>query len=232
MELWMSGTLSRVRQELARYSKRREYSKVYAKFRDYTMISEGDYLANIELAVRYGSTAGAIVECGTWRGGMIAGVASALGAQRNYFLFDSFEGLPPAKDLDGEAAKQWQQDVDSPGYYDNCSASIDDAKTAMAMAGINNPEIIKGWFENTLENLSIDQGISVLRLDADWYESTMTILTNLFDQVNSGGVLIIDDYYAWEGCAKAVHDFLSQRKCKERIFEHKGICYIVKATAD
>lgn len=56
----------------------------------------------------------------------------------------------------------------------------------------------------------------------------MQILNNLFFKVNPGGLLIIDDYFAWDGCSRAVHDFLSQNKCTERIETAGGLCFIRK----
>ena len=42
---------------------------------------------------------------------MIAGMAEVLGGKRDYFLFDSFAGLPPAREeLDGAAAAAWHRD--------------------------------------------------------------------------------------------------------------------------
>jgi len=191
------------------------------------MISKPKYCANLEIAERFFDVPGAVVECGTWRGGMIGGISSLLGQDKGFYLFDSFEGLPPATEKDGEKAKDYQNDADADNFYDNCTASEEDAKKAMKMAGFN-ASINKGWFNKTLPNYKIDGGISILRMDADWYDSTMDILNNLFDQVNPGGVIIIDDYYYWEGCSKAVHDFLSQNSRTETINQHKDVCFIKK----
>jgi macrocin-O-methyltransferase TylF-like protien len=35
--------------------------------------------------------------------------------------------------------------------------------------------------------------IALLRLDSDWYESTVVCLTHLYDLVPLGGVVVIDD---------------------------------------
>jgi hypothetical protein len=58
----------------------------------------------------------------------------------------------------------------------------------------------------------------------------MTILRHLFDQVADGGIILIDDYYHWEGCSRAVHDFLSERKATERIEESPNhrVAYLVR----
>ena len=69
-----------------------------------------------------------------------------------------------------------------------------------------------------------------MRLDADWYSSTATCLNYLYDKVIPGGLIIIDDYYAWDGCSKAIHDFLSKNKLDDRVrqFRGKKIGYIIK----
>jgi hypothetical protein len=77
----------------------------------------GEYCANLRLAERFRHLPGAVVECGTWKGGMIAGLACVFGARRAYYLFDSFEGPPAAKEIDGAAALRWQADTQSPRYH-------------------------------------------------------------------------------------------------------------------
>lgn len=213
---------------MALLRRQRTFNQTFGRFRDYTMIPHASYTANLEIALRHRSIPGAVVECGTWKGGMIAGLAFHLGAQRDYWLFDSFEGLPPAKEIDGESAIAWQADTDSEHYFDNCTAAQADAERAMSLAGVEAPKIVKGWFNETLPQTSFPDGISVLRMDADWYDSTMDILNNLFFAVNPGGVILIDDYYMWDGCSKAVHDFLSKHQRPERIRMYQGVCYIIK----
>jgi O-methyltransferase len=210
---------------------RNRLNKVYEKFHDFTMIPREDFLKNLSLSKNAKYVEGAVVECGVWRGGMIAGMAFLLGANKDYYLFDSFEGLPPVKPIDGVEAKQWQADKESPGYCDNCKAEIDFAQRAMKLAVVDEDRVffIKGWFNETLIEKNFDEKISLLRLDADWYESTMNCLEFFFPKVVPGGLIIIDDYYVWEGCTKAVHDYLSKNARPERIeqFENR-IAYIIK----
>ncbi len=201
---------------------------IFNMLKEYTMIPENIYLINLNLVEKFLKVPGAIVECGTWKGGMIAGIAVLLKNNREYYLFDSFQGLPEVKAIDGLAAKEWQADTDSSIYFDNCTASENDAKKAMEISRVENYKIKKGWFNETLPNAKFNRGIAILRLDGDWYESTMDILNNLFKHVNEGGLIIIDDYYVWEGCSKAVHDFLSYNKRSENIMSQDGVCYIIK----
>jgi len=51
----------------------------------------------------------------------------------------------------------------------------------------------------------------------------MDILTNLYPYVVKGGLIILDDYYYWEGCAKAVHDFLSTNQLRDKIYQFKNL---------
>ncbi len=51
--------------------------------------------------------------------------------------------------------------------------------------------------------------IALLRLDTDWYESTLHELTHLYPRLTTGGVLIIDDYGHWAGARKAVDEYLA-----------------------
>ena len=205
-----------------------KYSKLHKTYSHFTMIPKLLYYANLDLCNTFKRIPGAVVECGTWKGGMIAGIAEVLGPDRNYFLFDSYEGLPDATEKDGKSAFDYQQNKNSPGYYDNCTASQQSAIDAMRLSGAKNVKITKGWFNETLPKQQFKNGIAILRMDADWYDSTMDILTNLFPQMNKGGVIIIDDYYTWEGCSKAVHDYLSKNKRKEKIRVQQGVCYIKK----
>ena len=59
----------------------------------------------------------------------------------------------------------------------------------------------------------------------------MTCLACLYDQISPGGIIVVDDYYTWDGCSRAVHDFLSSRSATERIREFNGVCYIEKRAA-
>jgi O-methyltransferase len=195
---------------LERRRLRSSFREIYRKFQGYTMLHEEKYLNNLELCYEFREVAGCVAECGVWRGGMSAGMAEVLGASRQYFLFDSFEGLPPAREeLDGAAAVAWQSKTESPTYYDNCAAAEADAAAAMKLSGATSFSLVKGWFNETLPTFTPPCQIAVLRLDGDWYESTKVCLENLYPQVAPGGIVVVDDYYNWDGCARAVNEFVA-----------------------
>jgi O-methyltransferase len=207
-----------------------KYEQIYELFKGYTMVPREEYLLNLLLVDKAIKVAGSVVECGTWKGGMIGGIAKLLGNARAYNLFDSFQGLPPAKeDIDGLAAVQWQADKESPDYYNNCTAEKSDAIAAMGLAGVQNYRVVKGWFEDTLAAHNWQSPIAILRLDGDWYDSTLTCMEQLFPLVAIGGIVIVDDYFVWDGCSRAIHDYLSRESSITRIHQFQNrVCYLIK----
>jgi len=224
--------LNRILRKLKNIRINIEKTKIYGKFSDFTMIPENIFIANLELAMKSENVPGAIVECGTWKGGMIAGMACLLGDKRDYVLFDSFSGLPDVQDIDGPAAVAWQSNTESKTYHNNCTARIEDAQSAMSIAGVAEPRIYPGWFNDTLPTVQFNSGIAILRLDSDWYESESLVYQHLFDLVNVEGLIIVDDYHVWDGCSRALHDYLSKNSRIEKIRSHKGVCYLIKTSQD
>jgi O-methyltransferase len=207
---------------------RRRRESTFQQLVGYTMIPRETYFDNLQLAEQVAHIPGCVVECGVWRGGMIAGLVSVLGPSRRYYLFDSFAGLPPATEIDGPAALAWQKNPDGQHYHDNCSAAPHHAEQAMRLAGAQSYTLVPGWFNTTVPTFVPPEPIALLRLDGDWYDSTLTCLEGLFHHLAPGGLLLIDDYYTWDGCSRAVHDFLSRTHATERIASFNTVCYIRK----
>lgn len=192
---------------------------------DHTMISY-DRLATLWLQVRYldrNSIAGDLVECGIFKGGAIgmmalAHIASRSRPVRRLHLFDSFEGLPqPQADMDGSQATEFVDGRASGALVTtgllSCSA---DVSRTLLDERIHYPatlvEYHVGWFQETLpRDANSITDIGLLRLDGDWYESTRVCLEYLYPKVVRNGVIVIDDYGYWQGCHKAVDEFLSRQ---------------------
>jgi hypothetical protein len=192
------------------------------------MVPRKEFLSNLDICASLAPPNGCVVECGVWRGGMSAAIADTLPG-RLHFLFDSFEGLPPADpSLDGKAAVDFQSNKNHPFFHENNRAERSYAERAMSMSSAREYRLVEGWFKDTLAGFEPPEPIAVLRLDGDWYESTMQCLTALYPYVLPQGVVIIDDYYAWDGCCRALYDFFSLNKVAERIHEESGIAYFKK----
>jgi O-methyltransferase len=209
----------------------RSASIVQVQLSDLTIVRRRAFIDNVALTRRGGLVRGDLVECGTWRGGMSAAMAWAVPG-RHSVLFDSFEGLPDPKPIDGSRAIRWFKD--ERGEHDNLRAEEASAVEAMERVGQLDFEIVKGWFKDTVPVWAEKQRpIAVLRLDADWYESTILCLEQLWPLVSPGGVVILDDYYTWDGCSRAVHDYLSRVKAPERLERSRhGVAYLVRRVAE
>ena len=135
------------------------------------------------------------------------------------WLFDSFEGIQPPEEIDGPRAQAWAADTESAWHFDNLRVSVESVQHAAETLGVaSQTKLVKGWFDATLPATRAQIGpISLLRIDADWHASVQCCLENLFDQVVEGGFVIFDDYYTYDGCAVAVHQFLGSRGLPHRI---------------
>jgi hypothetical protein len=164
------------------------------------------------------SLPGAIVECGVFKGGSAAVMTMAGSVERQIWLFDSFEGLPEPTVEDGTMAIEYSGDRSSGALepIGQCVGPLDVVKGLFfEKLGVDaaRVHIRQGWFQDTLPAARHEIGpIAVLRLDGDWYDSTRVCLENLYDLVIAGGFVVIDDYGYWEGCRRAVDEFLVARK--------------------
>jgi O-methyltransferase len=201
--------------------------RLYRKYRHNTMLGREGYIRNLALAASV-STPGCVIECGVWKGGSSAGMAEVLGPDREYLLFDSFQGHIDPQPIDGPAAFAWQADKDGPWYFDNARTGPEDAEAAMKHSGAKHYRLIKGWFEETLANFRPPSQIAVLRIDCDWHAPTITCLRALFPFVAEDGILIADGYPDWDGYARALHEYLAAYEGVARINQFQGLYYVVK----
>ncbi len=160
---------------------------------------------------------GDLAETGVWRGGATILMRAALLAwgdvDRLVWVIDSFQGLP-TPDPD-----RWPADADLDlSGIEALSVSRAEVETAFARYGLLDDQLrfLEGWFSDTLPSAPIGQ-LALLRLDGDLYQSTWESLTHLYPRLSPGGILIVDDYGAFESCRRAVSEFREQHGIREPI---------------
>ena len=160
---------------------------------------------------------GDLLEAGVWRGGVTILMRAVLKHHgvndRTVWAADSFEGMPiPDPQAHGPHTEPDLSEVDL------LKVSLEQVKANFARFGLLDDHVrfLKGWFRDTLPNAPIHK-LAILRLDGDLYESTMDALTALYHRVSPGGYLIVDDYYSWESCRKAVTDFRAKHRINAQI---------------
>ena len=157
---------------------------------------------------------GHFVECGVAAGGSSALLAAVIQDHaeddRRVFSFDTFEGMP---DPTGEDTHQGIQAQDTGWGAGTCSASEQSLLEVCGKLNVSHLIMpVKGLFADTLPHWVERIGpIAFLHVDGDWYSSTIDVLENMFDSVVPGGVIQFDDYGYWDGCKKAVHEFMARR---------------------
>lgn len=186
-------------------------------------------LDNIQMAVETvidNDIKGDLIETGVWRGGSVVLMKAILVAnheiKRRVFLADSFQGIPPV-DLETYPDDAVHEGSDKISVLeDNSLSEVRDFFHRMDLLD-ENVIFLEGWFEDTLPNITTDS-IALLRLDGDIYKSTWEALINLYHKVSIGGFIIIDDYYSWDGCRKAVDDFRKQNAIEDKITDVDWTC--------
>ncbi len=197
-----------------------EAKQILTAVRPYTMTSN-EKLYALVTAVRYVVDAGIegdLVECGVWRGGSMHAVARTLLSKgvsdRHLHLFDTFSGMtePTEKDVSLHVGKSAAEllETSSRDSHTWAVASRDDVEQGLAT--LDYPQelfhLVEGPVEQTIPD-GAPHRIALLRLDTDWYESTRHELEHLYDRLQPGGVLIIDDYGSWQGSKQATDEFIA-----------------------
>ncbi len=207
---WVASHSLRVLRESSALMIPSEFNRLFVKVRPLTMVSYAR-LRGLQRAVKHivkHRIAGDIVECGVARGGSAAVLGltlQGLGAKRDLWLFDTFQGLPrpsSQNDPDFEIADL---------YTGKCLGPVEDVSASLARLGLReNVHFVPGLFQDTLPTANIPS-IAVLHVDGDWYESVKTCLECFYDKVSSGGIIQFDDYAHWAGARKAVDEFFANR---------------------
>ena len=184
---------------------------------------------------------GVFLELGVYKGGSSL---AALLTQKMLFgkviipvwMLDSFRYFSEATLEDGEL---YGIDPDLDKFYPPTGSDIcyvNDVIKTVEFFGFKEGEYVvrQGWFEDTLsgvvEELK-DVGISILRLDNDLYKSTQLCLDMMMPSVIDDGIVLIDDYHFYAGCALAIHEYLGQNKLSYRIYNINDLAYFYKTNA-
>jgi O-methyltransferase len=195
---------------------------------------------------------GAFVECGVWKGGAMGMMALANmqkgRSRRHLHLFDAFQEIcEPDATVDGERAlREVKQFTGRSGHDKGELQPLTGIYNFMGGPGTleENRQLLEktigypvelihyhvGWFQETLPAIhETICPIAILRLDGDWYASTKICLAYLFKNVVRGGIVIIDDYGTYEGCRRAVDEFMNTENVQAYLGSIDSDCrYFVK----
>ena len=199
-----------------------EFKEIHRQAQPFSMVSPERLYATYQ-AIKYveaNGIEGDVVECGVWKGGNSMVMALTLlhgrSTHRNIYLYDTFEGMvePGEKDVDhrGQHSGGMWKKHQTAGVNEWCYSPLEDVQQNMASTGypVEKVHFIKGKVEDTIP-VEVPEKIAVLRLDTDWYESTVHELEHLFPRMADRGVLLIDDYGHWKGQKEAVDAYFADK---------------------
>ncbi len=199
------------------------FLKLYDRNKPNTMVPwSGLHTAHLSAQyVAINNIPGDIVECGVWRGGcsvlMAETFAAMNSADRDFFLFDTFSGMPEPTSEDKQAtsgipaAIKFKRLFDAGKKWDAASLAQVESTVSNANYPRSRFHLVEGLVEETIP-AEAPENIALLRLDTDWYESTRHEMEHLFPRLSPGGVLIIDDYGVWAGARQAVDEYIESNR--------------------
>ena len=165
---------------------------------------------------------GDFIETGVWRGGsciFMRGLLKAHGVtDRQIWVADSFQGMPEVPEdghpVDHQMGLHRANDV--------LGISEETVRENFRRYDLLDDQVnfLPGWFRDTLPTAPVKE-LAVLRLDGDFYESTMDGLNNLYPKLSPGGFVIVDDYVHGP-CAQAVHEYRKEFGITEEIIDIDG----------
>jgi hypothetical protein len=173
---------------------------------------------------------GVIVECGVESGNFEHIWINELmknNSVRDIYLYDTFGGLvePTEYDYTRNDSKLYQMNKDAVyEYWKNriineetngwCYTPLEKVKHRLNSTGYpqqNLHYVVGDVMETLKDKTTIPAKIAILRLDTDWYESSKYELEQMYDNVVTGGIIIFDDYYHWDGQRRATDNFFLTR---------------------
>ncbi|MBN9415878.1 MAG: class I SAM-dependent methyltransferase [Candidatus Eremiobacteraeota bacterium] len=185
----------------------------------YTLLDEAglDNIQRCTSQILETNVAGDLIECGVWRGGsciFMRGLLRAFGdGRRQVWVADSFQGLP---EPDPQVSPLDAISHEFLRVIGGLRCSLEEVTENFRRFDLLDRRVrfLPGWFQDSLPAAPIEK-LALIRLDADYYESTRQALEALYPRLSSGGFVIVDDYgSAGLGARRAVDDFRRQQSIR------------------
>ncbi|WP_298368899.1 TylF/MycF/NovP-related O-methyltransferase [uncultured Lutibacter sp.] len=177
---------------------------------------------------------GCIIETGCALGGSSILIGKLKNKDRQFNVYDSFEMMPEPSENDGEDVhnrfsvikKGVSKGINGNLYYGYERDLYNKVRTSFKSFNVDltNVKLIKGYYKDTL---IIKEQVAMAHIDCDWYDSVILSLERIEPHLVVGGLLIIDDYYRYSGCKKAVDEYFKNKK-ENYIFLNKERLVIEK----
>lgn len=187
------------------------------------------FIAQYEIFKRQINVKGSIVECGVHHGGGVmawAKISSTLepyNYHRKIIGFDTFEGFPSVNELDISKENNAKVGFLAENYniLEELSDVVQEYNDNRFINHIEKIELIKGDANKTIPeyvNNNKHLLVSLLYLDFDLYEPTLTALKNIVPKMPKGAIIAFDELNNWEWPGETLA-FLEQLKINQSKLE-------------
>ena len=124
------------------------------------------------------------------------------GTGRQHYIFDSWEGLSQPGKMDGE-------------HWEFGSLTTSEEITKKALQEFNFVHFYKGWIPDRFKKVD-DRKFSFVHIDVDLYEPTKLSLEFFYPKVQTGGIILCDDYGSTlcPGANQAFNEFFMDKSEK------------------
>ena len=177
----------------------------------------GKMIAHYELFKMSSKIPGCIIECGVFKGASLIRFATflkLLKSNKKIIAFDTFGKHTTTKISSDHKRRKILLSHGKEAISEKQLMNI------LKRKGLEkNIQLIKGDITETVPNylkLNPKLKISLLNLDVDFYEPSMSILKNFYPKLSKGGILMLDDYGVWDGETMAVDEYFASKKIKIR----------------
>lgn len=159
---------------------------------------------------------GDTAEAGGYTGASSWLICRANAGQKEHHIFDSFEGLSEPSPLDGTHWKKNALAADEETLHENLQE----------FAGAY--RVYKGWIPSRFADVG-ERRFAFVHVDVDLYQPTKDSLEFFYPRMNTGAILVCDDYGFGgnPGATKAVNDFMRD-KPEKVILPAAGGCFFIK----
>lgn len=178
-----------------------EFERLYDIIRHKTLVTKDRCFAIYQWARYASQLEGHFAEVGVYKGGT-AYMTAALCRGKNFYLFDTFAGMP-----------ETDKSVDYHNQGEFADTSLEGVKDFLKeYSGVS---FHQGFFPETTKGLPKGM-FSYVHIDVDIYQSTLDCLKYFYPKMTRGGVMVFDDY-EWKHCdgvKKALDEFLADKSEK------------------
>jgi len=177
---------------------------------DGTQISEAIYILNSVARVK--KLPGDVCEFGVAQGYTSALLGYTIkNSNKNFWLFDSFEGLPAPT-----AKDKLKDDIfnlkNIEAYQGTMKHGVESVLNNLKAVDfpITRTRVIDGFIEDTIATNEMPKQVSFAYVDFDFYNPIKTALEFLHTVLVPGGIVVVDDYdFFSEGAKIAVDEFVA-----------------------